>query len=260
MKLWPMLAFLSFCSVPAHAGSPLLAGYFGPDHRVHAYDQPLDNAVQRLNLAGGWCTAFLITPEFAISAGHCTRENPQNLSLDQSGSLTFGFAVDSSYTAPTYGVVTGSDGVSYTRDDWGLVHLGSRANLPNLELASPDELVVGASAMAIGYPGLIYGGQWRVEDTSCTVRELRADSILTDCATAKGQSGGPLLILTPSGRWKVAGVCSTELLKDDGSTVQGDPYSPALANRFTNITGASTLIFGAIKGYPATFSSAASAK
>ena len=234
---------------PSFALSPAVTGYFGPDLRVRAYERPFEAAVQRLNLEAGWCTAFLIGPEFAITAGHCTREKPLRLSLDLGGTFDPGTPVDTSYTSPGFGLVRDLDGDLYPREDWGLVHLASPMTLPALELASPEDLVIGAPALTVGYPGPQFSGQWRMEDSHCTIRGFEDDSILTDCATATGNSGGPLFVQTKDGQWKVAGVCSTEFADGDGHTVQGAAYSNALANRFANITTHAAEIRGAVNGF-----------
>jgi hypothetical protein len=245
LMLWALaLAFTS----PSFALSPAFTGYFGPDLRVHAYQDSFDAAVQRLDLESGWCTAFLIAPQFAITAGHCTREKTLRLSLDQGGSFLPGTPVDASYTSPGFAMVPDLDGDLYPREDWGLVHLSTASQLPTLEMAGPEDLIIGASALAIGYPGPTYAGQWRVQDSHCTIRGFEDDSILTDCATSTGNSGGPLLVMTKNGQWKVAGVCSTEFVDGMGRTIQGETYRDANANRFANITTHASEIRAATAG------------
>lgn len=235
------LAPLTFAQSPEQTSEQEIAEYtgiFGEDDRKMAYDNDIDKAVVRLNLSGGGsCTAFLISSQWALTAGHCVKDSSSfAIGLDTGKEFTGHISVTHTWTSKNYGVI--SDDVNdwiLINEDFAILRLSSPVpNAKTLEIASPNEVVIGASAMSIGYPKHTYETAYRVKDTNCRVRNLYGDAILTDCAMSRGNSGGPLLIKTPSGKWKVAGIASTQFVKDDGSMIVGERYTDRTANRYTN--------------------------
>lgn len=92
--------------------------------------------------------------------------------------------------------------------------------------------------MSIGYPLFFKrGGDVRVVDSACSVKNLVGDSILSSCNMSRGNSGGPLLVKNRKGEWVAAGICSTQILKPDGNMFMYVNYSDDIANQWTNVSG-----------------------
>jgi protease YdgD len=215
-------------------------GIFGTDTRSVAYDQPMFTAIQPLVTAnGGTCTAILLSRRFAITAAHCAESGrPRYLRIDRQDHWGETIPIADSWTARNYQTFIDEFGREFLLEDFAILKLEvlAPADLACLEIATPQDVATGRDAMSVGYPEHKFDTKVRVKDESCTIHSLSRDIIRSNCATSKGSSGGPLLVKTESGQWKIAGLSSTQYLYRNGDMVVGEDYSDEKANYFTNLT------------------------
>jgi hypothetical protein len=104
------------------------------------------------------------------------------------------------------------------------------SNISPLQLAAPNEIYIGQTAQNVGWAGL------QRKRGICNIRNIIGNYILTDCPSDNGDSGGPLLVLTRSGQWKVAGIDHSGKVNADGSEISGLQYTDANSEQYSNIT------------------------
>ncbi len=230
------------------------ASWFGAkDPRQVSDDtQPAELAVQRLSLSTHptYCSAVMIAPQWALTAGHCvwgSEWKPDAIEFFYKGHAGPKIAVDESwpgqYFDNSYDAKWQWRNIPITYQDFAVVHLRSPAPkwVKFAEVAQPSEVYVGEPAETVGFPYDKFKGFTRVVAGHCTVRGLHVDEIFSDCASSEGASGGALYVFTRSGKWKLAGITSSEELtgytnNQSEDMIRGGAYSNAAANQFTNIT------------------------
>ncbi|MCM2267304.1 MAG: trypsin-like serine protease [Elusimicrobiales bacterium] len=220
---------------------PDTKGIFAGTTRELAYGDPLYDSVHVMIHDTGWCTAFMIGDKWAITAAHCiVKKNPLGIKIDRIKTFRERLPIKQVFVSSNYEAVS----PFVKRGDFALLELHTKApeDIPFSVLADSEEISVGMKAITIGYPAHAYNGRYRVVGEECSVRKIVEDSIYTDCPLSRGNSGGPLFVLTASG-WKVAGVVSTQYIKENGTMVLDAPYSHKTANHATNITLYSKKIF-----------------
>lgn len=214
-------------------------GIFGADDRALAYNHPVYNTVQQIVTAtDGICSAVLIGRNYALTAGHCVENGrPKGMLIDSGKRFTAAIAIAQYWRARNYEWVEDRYRM-YLREDFAILRLDveAPAELGYLDIATPEEAAAGVAAISVGYPGYTYNGEWRVKDNNCSIRSAEADILRTDCAMSRGNSGGPLLVKGKDGKWKVAGISSTQFMYDDDTMVVGEPYRDSRANYYTNVT------------------------
>ena len=230
---------------PAQSRLKVDAGYFATGSLARA-DSGVYTSVNLLTLAtGGSCSSVRIGPRAVLTAAHCTNEGIAAWTQDLVSNWGQSLSSKISYSAANYAfVVTGTAGAS--REDWGVVVLDSEmpADVKTLEIAAPNEIYIGQPAYSVGYPDYIMTTDNEVDNRAvtrvvgkdCRIRNFKGDNILTDCYMARGSSGGPLLVKTKAGRWKIAGICSEESLDSNGEMMVGQVYADRVANVYSNVT------------------------
>ena len=227
--LWSLKARFAGETVPL----PQNKGIFQGTIRDTAYDDKFFDSVHKLETSGGWCTAFLIAPSWALTAAHCvTGGNPEALWIDRQGRFTKAIGIKNVFKTKNY-----AKGTPIYHEDFALLQLASPApkDLPFAALAAPEEIKAGVPAMTVGYPDYTYGGKRRIKGVGCSIRSMAGDSLYTDCPLSLGNSGGPLFVQTSSG-WKAAGVVSTHAILPTGQMIIDGPYTTETANLATNLS------------------------
>ncbi len=230
-------------------------GWFGStDPRQVANDtQPGELAVHKLLVDGGWCSAVMIGPQWAVTAAHCVKDDPVAIQFYRDNQAGPTIEIDHSWYG-RYARFLTSDSIEFLYQDFGVVHLQSPAPkwVKFAQIAQPDELYAGEPAKSVGFPRNRFGGDIKVRAGNCSVRRLFYDAILSDCAISGGSSGGALFVYTRSGKWRLGGITSSEYAYTrfgQQFTLHGGPYTDPTANRFVNITYYSGRIANTIMNY-----------
>ncbi len=204
-------------------------GYFNyDDNRTPVPDSSKNpyNMVGRLISGGKICTAFLISRQAALTAAHCVDKKERSFFEYQSNGLKKKVLAAQVVFLPGYQNPAG--GAPDSREDMAIL-LFKNPLFPSGEgLSIASEVLIGQAAIAVGFPGR------NGEEISprCSIRNIAGGVIHSDCATSPGESGGPLLIGS-GGKWRVAGIVSSEL--DPNDPRSGWNYSDETANRFCDI-------------------------
>ncbi|MBI4655251.1 MAG: trypsin-like serine protease, partial [Elusimicrobia bacterium] len=195
-------------NVPESAGNK---GFFEDDNRrvTNSSKKPY-SLVGRLYKDGkGICAAFLISDQMAMTAAHCVEKN---------GRYRFGYEGGGPWRRSGAWVTTDIVAISRAKNYVPNSVVGFnifREDFALLELAKPsspdwgyfqiaDRISEGQAAMVIGFPLVLGGGDYKIISENCSIRKLAIDSIYTDCAINRGNSGGPLLVQGGDGEWLVA--------------------------------------------------------
>ena len=212
---------------------------FGAERPVEqAYGDQLYAGVGRVELpgpVGNYCSAFLISRTWALTAAHCLENGkPNNFSFEFNSGTNFEFTtlIDETHVAEGY-----KPEGDIRPNDWALIHLVTPA--PELyrsyRIGKANEIRVGAPAISIGYPlRADPGGSTRIIGRNCSIRRLTGDQVYSDCDMTVGNSGGPLLEILPSGEYVVAGIASTQTLNAEGGPIMWGTYSDSAANHWTS--------------------------
>ena len=199
------------------------------DNRVYSNVNPLE-------LSGdAYCSSVLISPDIALTAAHCVDGDVTGWKQDEGADWGAPVAIAETWIGRNY--KHGESGDVPSHEDFGIVRLATPApaNITYFEVAKPDEVYIGQPAATVGYPAYTYNGNQRVVGSGCRIRGFSGDVLKTDCYLSEGMSGGPLLVKTKSGKWKIAGLASEEVLSD-GRMIMGDAYSSGSANTYVNVT------------------------
>lgn len=206
--------------------------FFGQDDRVlvsHPAQEPWDAIGQLETASGNLCTATLISPHLALTAGHCLLEPPGG-KLDKAVALRF-VSQKGSWRYEIHGIegrVDPSLGKRLKPDgdgwivpssaapwDFGLIVLRyPPSGITPLPLFTGDKAELTAALKAAGrkvtqsgYPVDHLDSLYSHED--CTVTGWAQSSVLShQCDTLPGDSGSPLLLKTDAG-WQLIAVQSS---------------------------------------------------
>lgn len=206
--------------------------FFGHDDRTlvtHPAQAPWDAIGQLETASGNLCTATLISPHLALTAGHCLLEPPRG-KLDkavalrfvsQKGTWRYEIHDIEGRVDPSLGKRLKADGdgwivpASAAPWDFGIIVLRNPPSgitpLP-VFAGNKDDLTAalkatGRKVTQSGYPLDHLDSLYSHED--CTVTGWAQTSVLShQCDTLPGDSGSPLLLKTDAG-WQVIAVQSS---------------------------------------------------
>lgn len=218
-------------------------GFFGDDNRrvTNSKEKPYRLVGRLVKNGVVSCTAFLVSEQVAMTAAHCVEDKGERYKFQYDG----GGPWREAKAWLGVNIVSISRGKNYTGDNLGDNILREDFALLKLEKPSPngwgyfriaDHVVVGQAALAIGFPAVLGDGSYKIVSDNCSVRKLAEDSIYSDCAINRGNSGGPLLVKDGNDEWLLAGVASTQKIFPDKGAAMGEAYSDDIANHFCNIT------------------------
>lgn len=201
------------------------------------------------------CSAFLVSRNIAMTAGHCIFDQQDRVFRNLTFQVDLGdfdpkFSQNSRFPQPLNRVLRISalrfspqtNFVNQTSREASEGMIRGDIALLALETSLPADfgffqlerqVNLGAPAMSIGYPKWQSEG-YRVVDPDCAVRDTNFDAFLTDCALDFGNSGGPLVLR--NNQFSVAGVASSA--KFDiftGRMVREESYQARFASRYTAI-------------------------
>lgn len=163
------------------------------------------------------CTAFLLSPGVAATAGHCLDPNHGGLNCDDAEFVL-------NYRKATSGVplvinpasdIRGCRRVTRLRNpqnvqnnhvDYAVFDLARPLAKPGLAYSPQSSIVDGTQVMTAGFPlGMLMKGQ-QVGANVVDARTSTRDYFTTDLDVFKGNSGGPVLQVTADNRLLVAGI------------------------------------------------------
>ena len=204
-------------------------GYFNYyDNRMPVPDlsEKPYSLVGRLISGRKTCTAFLISPQAALTAAHCVdKKGTSFFEYESNGQKKKVLAAQvvflPGYKNPTAGAPDSQKDLAVLLFKNPLFPSGAGLSIAN-------EVLIGQAAIAVGFPG----GADEEISPRCRVRNIAGGVIHSDCATSPGESGGPLFIRTGE-QWRVAGIISGEI--DPNDPRSGWKYSDETANRFCDI-------------------------
>ncbi len=231
---WPVLACLLLLLVsaaPAQDGPIALPGIKGDDDRVivESTDWPWGAVVKVNRRTGGFCTGVLIAPDRVLTAAHClwlSRTShwltPDALHVVENyrrGDWTGDSAVVSYIMGPDPDLPRAGDNARLIHD-WAVLTLASPLGSP-IPLAAPgtDRPVEGELMMQAGFSQ--DARHVPTMNRDCHIIEtIRAGRLfLHDCDAVHGDSGSPLMIVSPDGSVRLIGIHSATV--DRGGLMLG---------------------------------------
>ncbi len=171
----------------------------------------------------GGCTAVLIAPDVALTAGHCA-QGPV------SGRAAMRLTFRPDQTPPAFQVTVRAVAFHAAREGGSLTAENAHADVALLRLATPvpSDIAQPIPLATKEEPpnGSLYG---YLNDTSerlhghplCQIATGRPELLISDCRVASGLSGAPLLSGGP-GDWRVEGITIARVF--------GQPYRALIAD------------------------------
>lgn len=185
------------------------------------FDTPFVSSVASFHTASGRCTAFLVSPDVAMTNAHCVLDKRTGQVKDITKmKLLFEhieksteIGVASIHSNPDYLELgdSSSDFEDYTNcgNDWAILKLQRKTDF---KFHQPLEIALNAKPVNVataGYPGDLYNGQVMTAHWGCTRRTVPTDDgISYFCHSYRGASGSPIIDVTPkSDSWgKLVGI------------------------------------------------------
>jgi len=192
---------------------------FGTDDRkTLSNENPFQGVLKVKDANGGTCTAFMVGPRIALSAGHCTE------GLKDGGTLSATFH-DSALTATTMRLLERASKrfTGYVYDDWAIFVLEGASSAQWFGAIS--DLAPGDALHLCGYSVDMSGA---TTTDHCSAREIKNDVIFHDCNMQAGASGGPIFIQGTNGNWIAVGIQSGHV--SDSNTAFYPEWTMAKSN------------------------------
>lgn len=203
-------------------GGPALAGQYQSrvshlpqGERVKAGAYPWSTIGKLNNGVGGACTAFLISPTYALTAAHCLFfRNTRRYLPAESIHLILGYEnqhFSRHYRVSAYYVPENyqpSKPYETLANDWALLSLYTRGHSPaaKQELSQYFNIKSEAAVMTAGYSHQTPYAM--TADRRCRTlgRSLNGNFLFDSCKAPAGYSGAPILVPTAGKRFSIAGM------------------------------------------------------
>ena len=193
-------------------------------------------AVGRLDLRGGYCTATLIAPSLVLSAAHCVYDSAGRLRDVDEIVFRAGYRHGKSVATRNIRKVAAHPG--YTATD-PLTDRNVSHDLALLELSSPilsheiNPFVLHGDRVAPGPVSVVSYGQGRSEKQSrqkqCSLEHRDGDMLIFDCDVTFGSSGAPVFS-HKNGRGRILSVISGGATLRNGDDIAMGPHLPPLVD------------------------------
>ena len=184
--------------------------------RIEASAYPWSTIGKLNNGVGGSCTAFLISPRFALTAAHCLFfRNTRRYLPAQSIHLVLGYEnqhysrhyrISAYYIPETYHPLRPYETLA---NDWALLELSTRTHHPPVAGQMLSKLFKIKSEAAVMTAGYSHHTPYAMTaDRGCRMlgRSLNGNLLFDTCKAPAGYSGAPIIVSTADKRFSVAGM------------------------------------------------------
>lgn len=193
-------------------------------------------AVGRLDVNGGYCTATLIAPSLILSAAHCVYDKAGRLRpVDQ---ISFKAGYRHGKTVAERGIKKVAAHPGYKPRE-PLTNENVMHDLALLELSSPilshevNPFALHGERVSPGPVSVVSYGKGRSEKQSrqkqCGLEEKYGDMLIFDCNVTFGSSGAPVFSHL-NGRGRILSVISGGAKGRDGEKISMGPHLPPLVD------------------------------
>ena len=225
--VYALIALIAGAGMSAAQSSRLKT--LGKDYEARGWE-----AVGRLDLGGGFCTATLIAPNLVLSAAQCVYDRRGK--LIPAARITFNAGLRNGRAAATRTVAKVAAPPGF--DPLGPLTLENvRHDLALLELAEPiptseiDPFVLHGESVRPGAVSVVSYGRGRSEaqsrQKSCGLTERHGDLLVFNCDVTFGSSGAPVFSHL-NGRGRILSVISSKVPTYKGQRVALGPHLPPL--------------------------------